>query len=129
MSLFSARLIEQREKMGWTRKRAVSELGMPYSTYAGYEQAHREPDIDTLKLIAKKYETTTDYLTGNTNDPSPASNDVKEDTAITWNDLGVPMPYGGKIPDDLKHSYQALAKDYFERHPEYLNESNKKDPQ
>lgn len=84
MSLFSERLIEQREKMGWTRKRAVSELGMPYSTYAGYEQAHREPDIDTLKLIAKKYETTTDYLTGNTDDPSPASSNA---SAITSTDL------------------------------------------
>lgn len=70
MSLLSNRLIEQRKKMNWTRKRAVSELQIPYSTYSGYEQGYREPDIDTLKRIATQYETTIDYLTGNSDNPN-----------------------------------------------------------
>ena len=45
----------------------------------------------------------------------------QDDIALTWEDLDVPMPYGGKIPDELKHTYAVLAQDYFKQHPEYLN--------
>lgn len=46
---------------------------------------------------------------------------AQDDIALTWEDLDVPMPYGGKIPDELKHTYAVLAQDYFKQHPEYLN--------
>lgn len=87
MSLLSERLIEQRNKMNWTRKRAVSELQVPYSTYAGYEQGYREPDIGTLKKIATAYNTTIDYLTGRTDDPSSS----KDDSKISKIDLEDPV--------------------------------------
>ena len=47
----------------------------------------------------------------------------QDDTALTWSDLG--MPYGGKIPDELKQTYADLAESYFKRHPEMLNKNNK----
>nr|WP_308269971.1 hypothetical protein [Lactobacillus helveticus] len=46
-----------------------------------------------------------------------------QDSALTWADLG--MPYGGKIPDELKQTYVDLAESYFKRHPEMLNKNNK----
>lgn len=35
------------------------------------------------------------------------------------------MPYGGKVPEELKHTYAIWAKDYFKQHPEYLNKNEK----
>lgn len=114
MSLLSNRLIEQRKKMNWTRKRAVSELKIPYSTYSGYEQGYREPDINTLKSIATAYETTIDYLTGQTNDPSAPSNkdetnqnvDLSQDHAYSYNGYPIPDKYmkmvKGLMEEDIK---------------------------
>lgn len=51
MSVFSERLTEARKMMGWTRKRAVSEIGIPYQTYSNYEQGKREPDINTITCL------------------------------------------------------------------------------
>ena len=67
------------------------------------------------------FDTTTDYLTGKTDDPNPHKEENK-DTALTWTDLG--MPYGGKIPEDLKETYADIAKGYFKRHPEMLNKED-----
>lgn len=118
MSVFSERLTDARKAMGWTRKRAVAEFQIPYQTYSNYEQGKREPDIDTMKRLAQKLNTTIDYLTGATDNSVPNTN-VKDDTALTWSDLG--MPYGGTIPEELKETYADLAKSYFKRHPEMLN--------
>lgn len=119
MSVFSERLTDARKAMGWTRKRAVAEFQIPYQTYSNYEQGKREPDIETMKRLAQKLNTTIDYLTGATDNLSDTN--TQNDTALTWSDLDVPMPYGGKIPEDLKQTYADLAKSYFKRHPEMLN--------
>ena len=74
-------------------------------------------------MFANKLNTTTDFLTGMTDDPSPKNHGTNDDAALTWADLG--MPYGGKIPDELKQTYADLAESYFKRHPEMLNKNNK----
>ncbi len=35
------------------------------STYANYEYGRREPDVETMKKLAKLYNVTVDYLVGN----------------------------------------------------------------
>ncbi|MBD5430111.1 helix-turn-helix transcriptional regulator [Lactobacillus sp.] len=115
MTLLSNRLIEQREKMHWTRKRAVSELHIPYSTYSGYEQGYREPDIDTLKTIATAYETSIDYLTGNTDDPSKPSKSSNNEEADQSNvDLDNFHAYsyrGYNIPDKYMNMIKGLMEE------------------
>ena len=71
--------------------------------------------------IAELFDTTTDYLTGKTDDPDPHTG--KDNDTLTWEDLG--MPYKGKIPEELKATYADIAKGYFKRHPEMLNKNNK----
>ena len=67
-----------------------------------------------------QHSTKQNYLTGKTDDPSmPAKKEHKINQDPTFADLG--MPYGGKIPEDLKDTYVDLAKSYFKRHPELLN--------
>ncbi|MCD5445402.1 helix-turn-helix transcriptional regulator [Lactobacillus delbrueckii subsp. lactis] len=42
-----------------------SAIGVPMSTYANYEYGRREPDMETIKKLAKLYNVTVDYLVGN----------------------------------------------------------------
>lgn len=110
MSEFSQRLVNARNILGWSRKRAVSEIGIPYPTYSGYEQGLREPDIKTMAKIATALHTTTDYLSGKTDNPnipgtqSPTSQDLDKmlDDARSYD--GKPM---------TKHD-RVLIKQYLE---------------
>ena len=44
-----------RSLKGLSRKKIAEELNTPYSTYAGWENGFREPDISTLNNIASYY--------------------------------------------------------------------------
>lgn len=67
------RLVEIREKYGYTRKKLAEELGKPYATITKYETGEREAGHEYLIEIAKKFHVTTDYLLGleNLEDPIP----------------------------------------------------------
>ena len=58
----STRLKELREKNGYKRKDMCNFLNIGEKAYGKYEQGTRYPDILTLPEIAKKLNTTTDYL-------------------------------------------------------------------
>lgn len=122
MSSFSKKLGSLREQKGWTKTMVAKHLGIPVPTYSNYEYGNREPDIKTINLIANMYGVSVDYLLGNESSHKTTSDNK---TALTWDDLGVPMPYGGNIPDELKETYADLAKSYFKRHPELLNQNKK----
>lgn len=122
MSVFSDRLKAMRESAGWTKTYVATRLHLPLTTYANYEYGKREPDIDTITAISTLFDTSNDYLMGKTNNPD---NNIarQDDTALTWSDLNVPMPYGGKMPEELRKNYADLAQNYFKYHPEYLNKN------
>lgn len=52
-------LIEER---GITQKELALQMNIAPSTMGSYVQGTREPDFDTLKLLAKYFGVTTDYL-------------------------------------------------------------------
>lgn len=58
------RLVEIREKNGYTRKRLSEELGRPYATITKYESGEREPGHTYIIEIAKKFGVSTDYILG-----------------------------------------------------------------
>ncbi|MGK4035810.1 helix-turn-helix transcriptional regulator [Lactobacillus crispatus] len=120
MSVFSERLEQERKRAGWTKTYTAKMLKLPLTTYANYEYGSREPDINTITAISNLFNTSTDYLMGKTDQHNSSTDGKDSDTALTWTDLG--MPYGGKIPEDLKQTYADLAKSYFKRHPEMLND-------
>ncbi|AKG66975.1 helix-turn-helix domain-containing protein [Lactobacillus helveticus] len=121
MSAFSERLQKRRLMKNWSKSATAEKLGISAQRYSNWEYGSREPDYDMLTQIAELFDTTTDYLTGKTDDPSPHSDN---DNALTWEDLG--MPYGGVMPKELKETYADLAHSYFKRHPEYLNKNGNK---
>lgn len=47
------RIYELRTQMGITMKEAAARLGMPYTTYVNYEKGTREPNSETLILLAR----------------------------------------------------------------------------
>ncbi|UKS25059.1 helix-turn-helix domain-containing protein [Paenibacillus sp. HWE-109] len=55
-------LIRLREKTGLTQKDLATKLGIARTTYSGYENGAREPDLETLKRIADYFDVTLDYL-------------------------------------------------------------------
>lgn len=60
------RIYELRTQMGITMKEAAARLGMPYTTYVNYEKGTREPNFETLILLARFFGTTIDNLLGKT---------------------------------------------------------------
>ncbi len=104
-----------RKKRGLSQAQLADKLDIGTSTLGMYETDKREPSYETLSNIADFFNKSVDDLLGRK--PKP------QDSALTWADLG--MPYGGKIPDELKQTYVDLAESYFKRHPEMLNKNNK----
>lgn len=74
------------------------------------------PSIDKISKVANYFDVSTDYLLGNTDDSSQVSQKSDDDSDLTWQDLD--MPYGGKIPKELKNYYRAIAQQYVNEHPE-----------
>lgn len=109
------RIKNARTNKHYTQKELAELLNVKSTTVSGWELGRNEPSIETLKNLAQKLNVSFDYLAG-VNGQAQNS-----DTALTWSDLDMPMPYGGKLPDELKSTYADIAKGYFKRHPEYLN--------
>ena len=93
----------------------AKQLGFKYTTVLDWVNGNTYPCIDKIEKMAKYFGVNKSDLVEEHKDNS------QDDIALTWEDLDVPMPYGGKIPDELKHTYAVLAQDYFKQHPEYLN--------
>lgn len=76
--MFAERLKELRKiEAGLTQEKLAQQLGMAKTTLASYEQAKRQPDLDTLAKIADRFSVTTDYLLGKNQTPRWAT---KKDT-------------------------------------------------
>lgn len=53
-----------REQRGFNMKEIAIKLGIPYTTYVGYEKGEREPNSDVLIKIANYYNTSVDFILG-----------------------------------------------------------------
>lgn len=60
------RLKELREEIGLNRRELAEAVGLKYTTYLNYEKEEREPDSDTLILLANFFSVSVDYLIGRT---------------------------------------------------------------
>lgn len=56
-----------RQSSGYTQQELAEKLGIARSTIGMYETGAREPDFETLELIADFFNVDTDYLIGRTN--------------------------------------------------------------
>ena len=56
------RLKELREMHGWSMKEAAKNLGIPYTTYVGYEKGERGLNSELMVQLADFYGVSVDYL-------------------------------------------------------------------
>lgn len=78
--MFSKRLKQLRKARKLTIQELADTTGVAKSTYSGYESGFRQPTLETVQIIAKKLNTTADYLLGLTDYPDviEPSNNAKE---------------------------------------------------
>lgn len=67
MGKFQTILKELRLSRGITQVELAKQLGISRSTVGMYESGSREPDFETLELIADYFNIDTDYILGRTN--------------------------------------------------------------
>lgn len=65
---FGEKIKTLREKKLLTRGKFADALGIKYSTLSNYENGVRQPDFDTLKLIARFFSVSIDYLLEDANE-------------------------------------------------------------
>lgn len=67
------RIRELREDNDITQRQIAEILHMTQPQYFRYEQGYRDIPTDVLIFLANFYNTSTDYILGRTNNPSPPS--------------------------------------------------------
>lgn len=76
---FKDRLKELRKDYSITQQELADKIGIVRTAIANYETGRTIPDSDTLTLLAKIFNTTTDYLLGISNIRNPYQNkNIKE---------------------------------------------------
>lgn len=65
------RLEELRNKAGLSQAEIAKRLGMPRTTYVGYENGSREPDITTINKLCDFHGVTVGYLINGKEDHYP----------------------------------------------------------
>lgn len=68
--MLSQRLKSARSRLKLTQAEFAKKIDVARTTYAMYEQGHREPDYETLQRIADFYNVTIDYLLGRSDNPN-----------------------------------------------------------
>ena len=71
MSINIERLIECRLKTGITKQEAAKRIGVAQPTYLRYESGERIPSLHVIKNIAETFNTSVEYLTGETDSSDP----------------------------------------------------------
>ena len=65
------RLKDLRLALGWNMKKAAEEIGIPYTTYVGYEKGEREPNSEMLIKLADFFGCSIEYLLGRSDKAQP----------------------------------------------------------
>lgn len=75
---FKDRLKELRNEYSMTQQALANKVGIVRTAITNYETGRTIPDSETLSLISKIFNTTTDYLLGNSDIRNPYNEDTKE---------------------------------------------------
>lgn len=71
MNIIIDRLIECRSKLGISKQEAARRVGVSQPAYLRYESGERTPSRHVIKDIAATFNTSVEYLTGETDLPDP----------------------------------------------------------
>lgn len=112
MSSIGERLRIARTRKNLKQTDVRAKTGINNKTLSGYENGVSEPDIDSLNILAGLYEVTVDWLTGNTAEPTSATNSIasllndpdlsEDDKEIVLQIISLPDEKKGLIKNLLK---------------------------
>ncbi|WP_342538498.1 helix-turn-helix domain-containing protein [Sporosarcina sp. FSL K6-1540] len=80
--ILSDKLRKLRATTNYTQSEFAKKIEVARTTYAMYEQGHREPDYEILQKIATFYNVSTDYLLGMTDNPNHSKSENKDEKDI-----------------------------------------------
>lgn len=106
------RLKIARKSKKLTQEQLALKIQTTKGTISNYENGYSTPSNEMLVLLANTLNTTTDYLLGNTDDPSPISQTDKEDDAAFQafaNDPSLQKWYK-ELPKSREEDLQKLRK-------------------
>lgn len=110
--MFGERLAKARAEKGLSQYQAAEQLGFSRGQLANYEQGTREPDYETLTLLADYFNVSIDYLLGRTNVKRPSDQPIMRKVPILGQiRAGIPLlnpdNYAGKldIPSDVEADF------------------------
>lgn len=89
------RLTHLRKSKEWSLQYTADTLGIAKSTYAGYESGHRRPSLEAIAQIADLFDTSTDYILGRVDHPSPQAVEDASLPCLEVTDLSVNLSVDG----------------------------------
>lgn len=108
---FSERLKELRKSKGYTQEFLAKKIGVTPGSIGLYEQDRREPDNDTLVILAEVFGVSIDYLLGLDEHPIPISHYGGQNNSITFDDFTFAMYEETKdLTDKQKEALLNMAK-------------------
>jgi HTH-type transcriptional regulator xre len=104
------RLKKLRKKAGLTQKQIAEKLQVGQNSYSNWEKGNRTPIQPTIEKLAEILNTSSEYLTGITDDPtrlkiSEADIDTAIDNSVAYD--------GTPITDNDREIIKDFLKDYF----------------
>ncbi|MCT6888156.1 MAG: helix-turn-helix transcriptional regulator [Lactobacillus sp.] len=106
-------IINFREARNWSQAELARQVDLDNTVVNKIEKGTRKVSSEELQRFAEAFNVSMDTLAGNYVQNGNSKNE------LDWHDLG--MAYGGRIPDDLKDMYRAIAEEYVRKHPDALN--------
>ena len=107
------RLKELRTEKGVSQQTIADYLGITRQSYSNYELGNREADYVTLTKLANYFETTVDYLIGNSNLKSPQTATPTDDD-IKFALFGGEKGISDEAYEDVKR-FAAFIKDKYKK--------------
>lgn len=108
--MFGEKLAELRRNKKLSQYELAEKLGFSRGKLANYEQGTREPDFETLELIADYFNVSIDYLLGRSNFPSTQQvNKDEEEFQAFANDPSLQKWYK-ELPKSKEEDLRKLRK-------------------
>lgn len=106
MSKFANRLISLRKERNLTQEDIAKIIYKKRSTVSGYETEGKQPDLDTVCLLAKYFGVSTDYLLGYTDRPNHSED-------VFYNDTVNFQKHFNNLPTELRPAVSKCFDDFY----------------
>ena len=103
------KLLRTKRKM--SQQSLADQLGVSQQSVYKYENDLSEPDIKTLKKLSEIFNTSIDYIVGNTNDPRLL--DSYTETSLTKHELHY-LQYYRSLTHKRRKIIDSLLEDYYQ---------------